>query len=87
MTSPQIPFISNVSAKPETEIEKIQDLLIECVFSRVRWREIVNFFIKDGITKLTECGPGKALTNMTKRFDSQINSVKIDNLDDLKKYE
>ena len=87
MTSPQIPFVSNVSAKPETEIEKIQDLLIECVFSRVRWREIVNFFIKDDITKLIECGPGKALTNMTKRFDSQINSVKIDNLDDLKKYE
>lgn len=85
--NPKIPLVSNVSAKGETSKDEIKKLLIKCVYSRVKWREIVEFFSKNKVVKATECGPGKALTNMFKRFEFDIKCLKIDSLEDIKNYE
>jgi [acyl-carrier-protein] S-malonyltransferase len=83
-----IPIISNVSVKPESDPNQIKKLLVDCVFKTVRWREIINFMLNDGIVKYVECGPGKALTNMLKRFNSDIiATLKTDTLEDIKSYE
>jgi len=84
---PKIPLVSNVSAKGETSKDEIKKLLIKCVYSRVKWREIVEFFSKNKVVKATECGPGKALTNMFKRFEFDIKCLKLDSLEDIKSYE
>ena len=84
---PKIPLVSNVSAKGEISADEIKKLLVKCVYSRVKWREIVEFFSKNKITKATECGPGKALTNMFKRFEIDIKCLKLDSLEDIKNYE
>ena len=39
---PEIPIISNVTAKEETDKENIKNLLIEQIYSKVRWRELLN---------------------------------------------
>jgi len=85
--NPKIPLISNVSAKAENLSDEIKNLLIECVFSRVKWKDTVEFFSNNKIFKAVECGPGKALTNMFKRFEFEIKCSKIDNLEDIKNYE
>jgi len=85
--NPKIPLVSNVSAKDEKLSNEIKNLLIKCVFSRVKWKDTVEFFSNNKISKAVECGPGKALTNMFKRFEFEINCSKIDNLEDLKNYE
>jgi len=85
--NPKIPLVSNVSAKGETSKDEIKKLLIKCVYSRVKWREIVEFFSKNKVVKATECGPGKALTNMFKRFEFDIKCLKLDSLEDIKGYE
>jgi len=85
--NPKIPLVSNVSAKGETSKDEIKKLLIKCVYSRVKWREIVEFFSKNKVVKATECGPGKALTNMFKRFEFDIKCLKLDSLEDIKSYE
>jgi len=83
-----IPIISNVSVRPESNPNQIKKLLIDCVFKTVRWREIINFMLNDGIIQYVECGPGKALTNMLKRFNSDnITTLKTDTLEDIKNYE
>ena len=87
LLKPSIPIISNVSASPEEDSENIKKLLIKCVFSRVRWRETVEFLSNQNISKSIECGPGKALTNMFKRFKFDMNCLKIDNLEDIQNYE
>ena len=81
-----IPIVSNVSVLPVHISSEIEKLLISCVYNRVRWREIVEFFNKNNITDCTECGPGKALTNMFKRFEFDIKCVKVDNIEDIKNY-
>jgi len=69
---PKIPIISNVTAKEETGVENIKNLLIEQIYSRVRWREIIEFMIKSKINEIHELGPGKSLSGMIKRFDTNI---------------
>lgn len=85
--NPQIPLVSNVSAKAEHLSDEIKDLLIKCIFSRVKWRDTVGFFSKNKISEAVECGPGKTLTNMFKRFEFEIKCLKLDNLEDIKNYE
>ena len=69
---PKIPIISNVTAREETGVENIKNLLIEQIYSRVRWREIIEFMIKNKINEIHELGPGKSLSGMIKRFDTNI---------------
>jgi len=69
---PKIPIISNVTAREETGVENIKNLLIEQIYSRVRWREIIEFMIKSKINEIHELGPGKSLSGMIKRFDTNI---------------
>jgi len=85
--NPKIPLVSNVSAKAEHLSDEIKNLLIKCIFSRVKWRDTVGFFSKNKISEAVECGPGKALTNMFKRFEFEIKCLKLDNLEDIKNYE
>jgi [acyl-carrier-protein] S-malonyltransferase len=86
-SDPKIPLVSNVSAKVEKLSNEIKDLLIKCIYSRVKWKDTVEFFSNNKISKAVECGPGKALTNMFKRFDFEIKCLKIDDLEDIKNYE
>ena len=46
---PKPNIISNVTAKEEIDINKIKPLLIDQITSRVRWRESVDYMIKQGV--------------------------------------
>ena len=82
---PKIPIISNVTAKEEISVENIKNLLIEQIYSRVRWREIIEFMIKNKVTEIHELGPGKSLSSMIKRFDASIVLENYTSMDEIKK--
>ena len=83
-------FVSNVTANFEKNSEKIKELLIKQVSSRVRWRESIIKSTKK-INSIVEIGPGKILTGMSKRINRDYNLFSIANLDEvdsfLKKFE
>ncbi len=78
-------FISNVTAEFEKNSEKIKELLIKQVSSRVRWRESI---IKstNKVNSIVEIGPGKILTGMNKRINRDYNLLSVSNLDDINKF-
>ena len=80
----EIDIISNVTAKAESDSSKIKDLLIEQIFSTVRWRESLEFMFNNGVKNFVEIGPGKALTGMVKRTLKNSNSFSINSTDDMK---
>jgi [acyl-carrier-protein] S-malonyltransferase len=82
---PQIPIISNVTAREETSIENIKNLLIEQIYSRVRWREIIEFMIKSKVTEICEIGPGKSLSAMIKRFNTSIILQNYNSMEEINK--
>ena len=67
----EFPLISNVEAMPCSSSE-IGELLINQVVSKVRWRESVEYMIKKNVTTFIEIGPGKVLSGLVKRINSDV---------------
>ena len=84
---PEIPIVANVTAKEEIDSDTIKNLLVKQIFSKVRWRESMEFMSNSGINTFIEVGPGKVLTGLAKRIvkDKKIISInEINNLELLK---
>ena len=79
--------INNVTAGIEKDPITIKKLLIDQIFSTVKWRESLIYMSKKGITNFIEIGPGKALTGMVKRTVKDVNCFSINSIDDIKKYQ
>ncbi|MDI2589289.1 ACP S-malonyltransferase [Psychrobacillus sp. NEAU-3TGS] len=68
----EIPVISNVTALPVTESATIKNLLVEQLYSPVRWEESIGKMIELGVTTFIECGPGKVLSGLVKKIDRSV---------------
>ncbi len=80
---PKPNIISNVTAKAEEDINKVKDLLIDQIVSRVRWRESVNYMIKEGVTDFLEIGPGKVLSGLVKKINKDVKISNINSVEDI----
>ena len=81
---PKHSILSNVTAKIEKNPESIKKLLIDQIFSTVKWRETIINISKEGVSNFIEIGPGKVLTGMVKRTVKNTNCFSINSLDDIK---
>jgi len=81
---PKIPIISNVLATQVTEVLKIKQLLVEQIYKKVRWREIIEFMLNNLVTSFTEIGPGKSLSGMLKRFQRNVNIKNYNDINDIR---
>lgn len=76
--APQIPVVHNVTAQTEADPQKIKALMIEQIYSAVRWVECVNTMSAAGITTTIECGPGKVLSGLNKRINSELTTLSVE---------
>ena len=76
-------LISNVTANEIFEVDKIKDLLVKQIESRVRWRESVLYMINNGVNQFIEIGPGKVLSGLIKRINKEVISNAINSGDDI----
>ena len=83
-SKPKFQIISNVSAEPENNPSKIKKLLIDQIFSTVRWRESLIKMHNQKINNFIEIGPGKVLTGMVKRTIKDANCFSINSIADIK---
>ena len=83
----QTSLISNVTAQEIDDSLLIRDLLIRQIESRVRWRESINYMIKNGVNNFIEIGPGKVLSGLVKRIDKKVKVSAINNEEDINKIE
>jgi len=81
---PSIEIVSNVTAKGERHGENIKKLLVEQIYSKVRWRESILHMIENGVNEFIEIGPGKVLSGLAKRISGNINVKSINTIEDIK---
>ena len=82
---PKPKIISNVTAREEKDVNKIKPLLIDQITLKVRWRESVNYMIKQGVTDFLEIGPGKVLSNLVKKINKTVKISNINLIEDIQK--
>jgi [acyl-carrier-protein] S-malonyltransferase len=80
---PKPSIISNVTAKEEADVDKIRPLLIDQITSRVRWRESIDFMIKQGVASFLEIGPGKVLSGLVKKINRNVKVSNINSIEDI----
>ena len=69
MSTPQIPVVGNVHAKPMLTAEELRADIKAQMQSRVRWTESVQLMQMNGIQSYVETGSGDVLLGMIKRID------------------
>ena len=80
---PEINIISNVTAQQTNDPKDIKKLLIDQIERPVRWREIVINMIDSKVEKFIEIGPGKVLSGLVKRINSNVKLIQVNDFDDL----
>ena len=83
---PLFEIINNVTAKTENESNIIKKLLIDQIFSTVKWRESIINMSENGVLNYIEIGPGKALSGMVKRTVKNANCFSINSITDIKNF-
>ena len=77
--TPSIPVIPNVLAEPTSDVEVIQDSLINQLTKTVRWRETLDYLLKNNLSSLIDSGPGKTIINMARKIkDIEKISLEVD---------
>ncbi|MCC0043625.1 MAG: ACP S-malonyltransferase [Brucellaceae bacterium] len=81
--APVVPVISNVSVSPSSDAEDIAAKLVQQVTGQVRWRETVEWFGANGVTKLYEVGSGKVLSGLARRINRELETANIGSPEDV----
>ena len=84
--NPSIQLVSNVNAYPVEKFQDLKDLLYSQIFSQVRWRESVEYMIKNDINDFIEIGPGKVLSGLVKRINDKVLTRSLTKIEDIKNY-
>ena len=83
MNAPVIPVLNNADVTAYNEATQIKDALARQLHSPVRWVETIQEFVRQGITHVAECGPGKVLAGLNKRIDSSVQGVALADSDSI----
>ncbi len=67
-----VPVVANVDATPTTDPDIMQSNLIEQLENPVLWEDTVVKMAAEGITEITEVGPGRVLQGLVKRIDKNL---------------
>ena len=72
---PTCPIYQNVPATAQTDPELIKENLKIQLTAPVKWTQIVQNMIADGVADFTEVGPGKVLQGLVKKVDRAMPAV------------
>ena len=80
---PQIPVISNVTAKPVTTAAAARDTLSRQVVSPVYFERSLRYMIDQGVQGFVEPGPGRASRGFVRKIDRGLQVDGFDKADDV----
>lgn len=77
MKDAEIPIIANVNAEIVENSNQLKGLLVEQLYSPVRWEDSVRTMLENGVTHFVECGPGKVLSGLIKKIDRKATVLSV----------
>jgi [acyl-carrier-protein] S-malonyltransferase len=81
--SPNIPVISNVTARPLTDVDSIKKELVKQLRNCIQWQRSVEYMTCSGVATFYEIGPGRVLSGLIRRIDSGLRIFNISGIEDI----
>jgi len=78
-----IPVISNVTARPSTDVDSIKEELVKQLRNCIQWQRSVEYMMHSGISTFYEIGPGRVLTGLIRRINSELQIFNISGVEDI----
>ena len=72
LSTPWIPYVSNVTADYVIDVSQVAELLKQQVSSPVHFTQSVERMIADGVDTFVEIGPGKTLSGFVRKIDRNV---------------
>lgn len=79
----EIPYITNVDAKPVNDIKKAKTLLKYQISSSVLWEQSMRNMIELGIDTFVEIGPGKTLAGFLRKINRDVQIINVSSYEDV----
>jgi [acyl-carrier-protein] S-malonyltransferase len=80
---PVIPVISNVTARPLPDVDSIKEELVKQLRNCIQWQRSVEYMMHSGVTTFYEIGPGRVLTGLIRRINSELQTFNISGVEDI----
>lgn len=77
INAPTIPLLHNVDVATHQTEAAIKNALITQLYQPVRWVQTIQVMVKEGVELIAECGPGKVLAGLTRRINTDVESVAL----------
>jgi [acyl-carrier-protein] S-malonyltransferase len=82
--TPEVPVITNVEAQPNTDPNRIVELLVTQVTSPVRWIDSIRYMTAAGVTEFIEIGFGQTLSRLIHYIDRSVATSNIGTVGELR---
>ncbi|MCF6157782.1 MAG: ACP S-malonyltransferase [wastewater metagenome] len=80
----KVPVLANVNAEYMCESHEIKTSLAKQLDNPVRWHQSMRMLIQNGFNQFYEIGPGKSLSGLMRRIDSNQKTMSIDTVEAFK---
>lgn len=77
-----VPYVANANAEYVRDAGLVKPLLVQQMYSAVRWEQSIRAMQAAGVELFVELGPGETLTKMNKKIDRALASCNISNLEE-----
>ena len=83
LQSPRVPVITNVTASPVDDVEKLRQNLIDQMTHPVRWTESIRCMRRMGVERAAEAGPGAILRGLARRIEPELQVFPVGTVEEL----
>ncbi len=80
---PAIPVVSNVIARPLTDVDSIKEELVKQLRNCIQWQGSVEYMMDKGVNVFYEIGPGRVLSGLIKRINPELDTINISGTEDI----
>ncbi|CDQ19774.1 [Acyl-carrier-protein] S-malonyltransferase [Halobacillus karajensis] len=82
----EIPVYANVTASPVTEAEEIEKLLVEQLYSPVKFQQILEAFVDEEVDAIVEVGQGKVLSGLVRKVKRRMKTFSVQDPESLQEF-
>jgi len=83
LRQPGTAVVSNVTAQPLTDVDSIRKELVKQLRNCIQWQSSVEYMIRSGIAAFYEIGPGRVLSGLIRRINSELPIFNMSGTEDI----